>query len=189
MNVYASSGAGSGPASKEISTKIMRRLFDETPLDQQPAGLSDMGCGDGSALLRLAQYVIHSTRRGRHLADYPLIVVGADYNESARSRAADTLSALGSVPGVQVRVIDADISQPDRYDEAVVASGLTVKGPDGVCRAARLSDLLHTFMFLVHNRRLDVRRGDAADAILERSCGRSTGRICAASSSTTIRDN
>ncbi|MDN7671467.1 hypothetical protein QZM22_02755 [Burkholderia oklahomensis] len=168
MNVYASSGAGSGPASREISTKIIRRLFDETPLDQQPAGISDMGCGDGSALRRLAQYIIQSTRRGRHLADYPLIVIGADYNESARSRAADTLSELDSVPGVHVRVIDADISQPDRYDEAVAASGLTVKEPDGGRRAARLGDLLHTFMFLVHNRRLDVRRGDAADAILER---------------------
>ncbi|MBH9673003.1 hypothetical protein JAO14_37475, partial [Burkholderia contaminans] len=89
---------GSGPASKEITTKIIRRLFDETPLDQQPAGISDMGCGDGSALRRLAQYVIESTRRGRHLADHPLIVVGADYNESARSRAADTLAALSDVP-------------------------------------------------------------------------------------------
>ncbi|CAK0594163.1 beta-ketoacyl synthase [Burkholderia pseudomallei] len=168
MNVYASSGAGSGPASKEITTKIIRRLFDETPLDQQPAGISDMGCGDGSALRRLAQYVIESTRRGRHLADHPLIVIGADYNESARSRAADTLAALSDVPGVHVRVIDADISRPDRYDEAVAASGLTVKGPDGGPRAARLSDLLHTFMFLVHNRRLGVRSGEAADAILER---------------------
>ncbi|MHA7162177.1 AprA-related methyltransferase, partial [Burkholderia pseudomallei] len=168
MNVYASSGAGSGPASKEITTKIIRRLFDETPLDQQPAGISDMGCGDGSALRRLAQYVIESTRRGRHLADHPLIVIGADYNESARSRAADTLAALSDVPGVHVRVIDADISRPDRYDEAVAASGLTVKGSDGGPRAARLSDLLHTFMFLVHNRRLGVRSGEAADAILER---------------------
>ncbi|EIP85791.1 hypothetical protein A33K_16881 [Burkholderia humptydooensis MSMB43] len=33
MNVYASSSAGSGPASREISTKIIRRLFDDTPLD------------------------------------------------------------------------------------------------------------------------------------------------------------
>ncbi|MET5013412.1 hypothetical protein AAHH80_41190, partial [Burkholderia pseudomallei] len=67
-----------------------------------------------------------------------------------------------------VRVIDADISRPDRYDEAVAASGLTVQGPDGGPRAARLSDLLHPFMFLVHNRRLGVRCGEAADAILER---------------------
>ncbi|KVH57729.1 hypothetical protein [Burkholderia cepacia] len=168
MNVYASSGAGSGPASQEITTKILRELFDDTPLDRQPAGIADMGCGDGSAVKRLAEYVITSTRRGRHLADYPLLVIGADYNESARGRAAATLSALKDIPGVQVRVIAADISHPDRYDEAVADSGLTVTQPDGSVRPARLSDLLHTFMFLVHNRRLGVRRKDAAEAILER---------------------
>ncbi|KVL56610.1 hypothetical protein WT01_23365 [Burkholderia cepacia] len=168
MNVYASSGAGSGPASQEITTKILRELFDDTPLDRQPAGIADMGCGDGSAVKRLAEYVITSTRRGRHLADYPLLVIGADYNASARGRAAATLSALKDIPGVQVRVIAADISQPDRYDEAVADSGLTVTQPDGSVRPARLSDLLHTFMFLVHNRRLGIRRKDAAEAILER---------------------
>ncbi|MBR8348011.1 class I SAM-dependent methyltransferase [Burkholderia ambifaria] len=168
MNVYASSGAGSGPASQEITTKILRKLFDDTPLDRQPAGIADMGCGDGSALKRLAEYVITSTRRGRHLAAYPLLVIGADYNESARGRAAATLSALTDISGVQVRVIAADISQPDRYDEAVAESGLTVRQPDGSVRPARLSDLLHTFMFLVHNRRLSIRRMDAAEAILER---------------------
>ncbi|RQQ42576.1 AprA-related methyltransferase [Burkholderia stagnalis] len=168
MNVYASSGAGSGPASQEITTKILRELFDDTPLDRQPAGIADMGCGDGSAVKRLAEYVIKSTRRGRHLAAYPLLVIGADYNESARGRAAATLSALKDIPGVQVRVIAADISQPDRYDEAVAESGLTVRQPDGSVRPARLSDLLHTFMFLVHNRRLSVRREAAAEAILER---------------------
>ncbi|KIP17707.1 hypothetical protein WI80_21990 [Burkholderia ubonensis] len=168
MNVYASSGAGSGPASQEITTKILRELFDDTPLDRQPAGIADMGCGDGSAVKRLAEYVINSTRRGQHLADYPLLVIGADYNESARGRAAATLSALKDVPGVQVRVIAADISQPDRYDEAVAESGLTVRQPDGSVRPVRLSDLLHTFMFLVHNRRLSIRREEAAEAILER---------------------
>ena len=75
---------------------------------------------------------------------------------------------LKDIPGVQVRVIAADISQPDRYDEAVADSGLTVTQPDGSVRPARLSDLLHTFMFLVHNRRLGIRRKDAAEAILER---------------------
>ncbi|MGY4730727.1 AprA-related methyltransferase [Burkholderia pyrrocinia] len=168
MNVYASSGAGSGPASQEITTKILRQLFDETPLEQQPAGISDMGCGDGSALKRLAEYVIGSTRRGRHLAEYPLLVIGADYNEIARGRARATLCSLNYVPGVHMRVIAADISQPDRYDEAVVASGLTVRRSDGSFRPARLSDLLHTFMFLIHNRRLSVREEKVAEAILER---------------------
>lgn len=168
MNVYASSRAGSGPTAQEITTKILHQMFNDTPLDQQPMGIADMGCGDGSAVKRLAEYVITSTRRGRHLADYPLLAIGADYNASARGRAEATLSALSNVPGVQVRVIVANISQPDHYDVAVAESGLTIKRPDGSERPARLSDLLHTFMFLIHNRRLNVRDEDVAKAVLER---------------------
>jgi len=168
MNVYASSGAGSGPATQDITTKILRKLFDETPLDKQPAGIADMGCGDGSAVKRLAEYIIGSTRRGRHLDDYPLIVIGADYNESARGRAMATLSSLHHVRGVHPYVMAADISQPDRYDDAVAKSGLTVRRSDGSVRPVQLGDLLHTFMFLVHNRRLSVRRKEQAEAILER---------------------
>jgi hypothetical protein len=167
MNIYGSSGAGSGPASREISEKIIHRIFNETPLAQQPAGLADMGCGDGSALKRLADYVINHTARGRNLAAYPLLVLGADYNESARSRARETLSALEQVSGVEVRVVHADISHPAKYDEAVRETGLRVRNADGSTRSARLRDFLHTFMFLVHNRRLQVRDGAEAERVLQ----------------------
>ncbi|KVE29482.1 hypothetical protein WS67_04675 [Burkholderia singularis] len=168
MNVYAMKEISSGAALQEAATKIVHRLFDETPVEQQPSGIADIGCGDGNALRRLAEYVVHSTRRGRRLDDYPLLVVGADYNESARRRAADTLAALAGVPGVQVRVVAADVSQPERYNDTIAASGLTVKNADGGLRPAQLGDLLHTFMFLVHNRRLCARCRDTADEILAR---------------------
>jgi hypothetical protein len=169
MNVHASSGAGSGPASREITGKIIRRIFDETPLEDQPAGIADMGCGDATALKRIAEYVVRSTLRGRHLDDFPLLVVGADYNESARARATDTLAELAGTDGLAVRVLGADISDPDGYDAAVAASGLTVRDASGFERPARLRDLLHTNMFLLHNRRLTVRSRKEADAILGRS--------------------
>jgi hypothetical protein len=165
MNIYASSGAGSGPATQEISGRIIRRLFDETPLEQQPAGIADMGCGDGSALKRLADYVIAHTRRGKHLAEYPLLVVGADYNESARTRANATLATLAAYPHVHVAVVHADISRPDLYDATIAESKLVVRDADGT-RPARLRDFLHTFMFLVHNRRLAVRDEAAAEQVL-----------------------
>lgn len=168
MNDYASRRAGWGPASQDITTKILRKLFDMTPLEQQPAGIADMGCGDGSAIKRLAEYIVNSTLRGRYLGEYPLLVIGADNNRSARSRAMATLSSLDGVPGVQVRVIDADVMQPDRYDDELARSGLTVRRPDGSVGPARLSDLLHTFMFSIHDRRLSVRQEAAAEAILER---------------------
>lgn len=68
-----------------------------------------------------------------------------------------------------VRVLSADISDPDGYDRAVAESGLTVRDIDGIARPARLADLLHTNMFLLHNRRLKVRGREEAEAILERS--------------------
>lgn len=166
MNIYASSGAGSGPAAREISDHIIRRIFDETPLEQQPAGLADMGCGDATALKRLADYVIEHTMRGRHLDAYPLLVVGADYNESARTRARETLSAFEAHPGVQACVLHADISQPAQYDEAVRASSLRMRDGDGM-RAPGLRDFVHTFMFLVHNRRLQVRGEAEAERVLQ----------------------
>ncbi|KVC71779.1 hypothetical protein [Burkholderia ubonensis] len=172
MNVYASSRGGSEAALQEIEMKVLRKLFDDTPLDQQPAGIADMVCGDGSTVKCMAEYITRATRRGRHLADYPLLVIGADDSKSARDRAQETLSELSAVPGVLVRVIAADISQPDRYDDAVAESGLTVKPPGGSLRPARLSDLLHTFMFQTHNRRLRVRREAVAEAILERQLGK-----------------
>ena len=167
MNIYGSSGAGSGPAAREISEKIIRRIFNETPLALQPAGLADMGCGDGSALKRLADYVINHTARGSQLDAFPLLVVGADYNESARTRARATLSALEQVKGVQVRVVHADISHPEKYDEAVRESGLRVRNCDGSTRNACLRDFLHTFMFLVHNRRLQIRDSAQAEQVLQ----------------------
>lgn len=165
MNVYASSGAGSGPATREINEKIVRRLFDDTPLEQQPAGIADMGCGDAIALKRLAEYVIAHTRRGQHLQQFPLLVVGADYNEAARTRARATLAAFDDHPYVHTRVVHADISKPARYDDELALSGLRVR-EGGHDRPAGLRDFLHTFMFLVHNRRLAVRSEADADAVL-----------------------
>lgn len=165
MNVYASSGAGSGPAALEISDRIIRRLFDDTPLEKQPAGIADMGCGDASALKRLAEYVIAHTKRGRHLQDYPLLVVGADYNESARNRARATLASMSQHPNVHTRVVHADISRPELYDIAIKDSGLTVN-EGGQSRPAGMRDFLHTFMFLVHNRRLALRTETIADQVL-----------------------
>lgn len=168
MNVYGSSGAGSGPAAREITDKIIRRLFDDPDLDRQPAGLADMGCGDGSSLAKLANYVINHTLRGKHLESHPLLVVGADYNESARARTRENLASLDVVPGVQVRVLHADIGDPAAYDQAMRESGLKVREPAGE-RPAGLRDFLHTFMFLVHNRRLKIRDEARAQDVLSGS--------------------
>jgi len=158
MNVYASSGAGSGPAAKTINDKVIRHLFDELPLEQQPAGIADMGCGDGSALKRLCDYVIQHTHRGKNLKEFPLVVVGADYNDAPLERTRETLSCYETVEGVRVAVVKADITRPDEYNQRIIDQGINVSDSvTGCTRPLQLSDLLHTFMFLVHNRRLSVK--------------------------------
>lgn len=167
MNIYGSSGAGSGPAAAVICERILRRLFDELPLDEQPAGISDMGCGDGKSLRRLAEFIVQQTRRGRSLATHPLHVFGADFNDRPLQRTRETLRELGQLPGVVVRVIRADVTRPDLYDGAVRALGLEVLDPQsGLRRPLGLADLAHTLMFLVHNRQLQVRSPAIARELL-----------------------
>jgi hypothetical protein len=169
VNIYASAGAGSGPLSATLLEKGVGPIFN-SPLEEQPAGVADMGCGDGSGLLRMVRYIVEHTERGRHLDRYPLVAVGADYNESARLVAATTLSALDEVPGVSWRVVPADISDPVGYDAAIRSAALRRIRPEGddVVGAA---DLVHSFMFLLHNRRLAVRNDREAEAVfLEAGC-------------------
>jgi len=167
MNVYGSSGAGSGPASVTINERILNHYFNELPLHQQPAGIADIGCGDGSSLKRLADYVIQHTRRGQALSDYPLMVIGADYNEAPLQLTRETLAAYDGVSGVRTHVVKADISNPDAYNASLEDSGITLTDPaSGAERPLQLGDLLHTYMFLIHNRRLRIHDVATAHAII-----------------------
>jgi hypothetical protein len=165
VNVFGSSGAGSGPAVKLICERILKPLFDNPRLDEQPAGLADMGCGDGTALLAMAEYVLRSTSRGKHLDTHPLFVIGADFNEVPRARTRATLSALADVAGITTAVVHADISDPDAYAETVRELGFALGAPG---RSLALDDLAHTFMFLVHNRRLTIKTVEEARAVFSR---------------------
>lgn len=169
MNLYGSSGAGSGPASKVICEKILKRLFDELELNEQPAGLADMGCGDAIALKNLAQWVMDNTKRGQNLGTHPLYVIGADYNDSSRSRARDTLADLNQQPGVHAVVVYGDVTNPEQYNRTVCDLNLRTHTSKGGQKRLELGDLVHTLMFLVHNRHLTVKDPADADAILRES--------------------
>ncbi len=158
VNIYASAGAGSGPLSATLLEQVIRPMFD-APLHAQPLGIADMGCGDGSALLRMARFIIDHTARGRALDEQPLIVIGADYNESARAVATARLAELAGLDGVIVQVVAADISDPRGYDDTVRALGLRPAGRD---TPVGIADLAHSFMFLLHNRRLGIADDRAA---------------------------
>jgi hypothetical protein len=134
MNVWGSGGAHKTYFKKvdEIIIEIFNR-----PIHQQPQGICDMGCGDGSFLEHLYLTVKNHTARGAALNQHPLMLVGADFNKVARRVAKQTLKKAG-IP--TFHVIPGDINRP-----AQLAGDLEELGLD-------IHDLLHVRSFLDHNR-------------------------------------
>jgi hypothetical protein len=134
MNVW-----GSGGAHKTYFKKvdeIVMEVFNR-PVQQQPQGICDMGCGDAAFLEHLYNVVKNRTSRGQALDRHPLVIVGADFNKVARRIAKQTLRRA-EIP--VYHVIPGDINRP-----AQLASDLEELGLD-------IHDLLHVRSFLDHNR-------------------------------------
>jgi hypothetical protein len=134
MNVW-----GSGGAHRTYFKRLDAVVVDifNRPLEEQPRGVCDMGCGDGTLLAHLYQVIARQTLRGRHLDAHPLVVIGADFNKVARRAARLTLRRAG-VPAFHV--IPGDINRP-----AQLASDLEALDLD-------VHELLHIRSFLDHNR-------------------------------------
>lgn len=134
MNVW-----GSGGAHKTYFKKIDAIIIDlfNKPLAQQPLGIIDVGCGDGSLLIHLYQLIKEKTLRGKHLNTNPLFIVGADYNKKAQTASQENLKKAN----IPAEVIFGDISNPKSIDEL-----LTIKYGIG------LAELLNVRTFLDHNR-------------------------------------
>ncbi len=134
MNVWGSGGAHKTYFKKvdEIVLEIFNR-----PIEAQPKGICDMGCGDGSFLEHLYHVVKNHTVRGKILDQHPLIIVGADFNKVARRVSKLTLRKA-EIP--LYHVIHGDINRP-----ALLAGDLETLGLD-------IHDLLHVRSFLDHNR-------------------------------------
>ena len=81
MNVWGSGGAHTTYFKKV--DEIMMEIFNR-PLEQQPEGICDMGCGDGTLLEHLYWVIKTRTARGAVLDKHPLLVVGVDFNKVAR---------------------------------------------------------------------------------------------------------
>jgi hypothetical protein len=134
MNVWGSGGAHRTYFKKvdEIIVEIFSR-----PLEAQPKGICDMGCGDGSFLEHLYEVVKKRTPRGQVLNQFPLVIVGADFNKVARRVTKLTLRKA-EIP--KYYVLHGDINRP-----ALLAGDLESIGLD-------VHDLLHVRSFLDHNR-------------------------------------
>ena len=130
---------GSGEAHKTYFRKvdeIVIELFSQ-PIGQQPRGICDMGCGDGTLLEHLYNVVKSQTPRGQMLREHPLVMVGADFNKVARRLSTQKLRKA-EIP--QFHLIRGDINRP-----AQLAGDLEKLGLD-------IHELLHVRSFLDHNR-------------------------------------
>ncbi len=134
MNVWGSGGAHATYFRK--LDEIVIELFNR-PIEEQPRGIADMGCGNGALLEHLFDVISRRTLRGEMLDEYPLFLVGADYNEVALRVTRANLSKAD----IWAKVMWGDVSRPDRLAR-------DLRDEYGI----DVEDLLHVRAFLDHNR-------------------------------------
>jgi len=162
--------------------EILRAVFDETPVREQPCFVADMGCGDGS-LLRHVWEVLQTTRRGRlmKLADRVrrrggpaegdddlLAQLGLTWKEVLKHPAHYQLRMVGAdfnekarqetkktltSAGIPHEVVFGDIADPDRFAKDLRKIGLEI------------GDGLHMRSFLDHNAPWETPPGEALHAV------------------------
>ena len=134
MNVWGSGGAHT--TYFKVIDDIIIELFNK-PIAEQPKGILDMGCGNGAFLQHIFEVIERQTLRGKMLDDYPLFLVGADYNQAAlKVTRANLIKA-----DIWAKVIWGDIGNPDLLNSDLQEN-----------YNIDLKDLLNVRTFLDHNR-------------------------------------
>ena len=137
-NIWGSGGAHANYF--RVIDDVVVELFNR-PIVEQPKGIVDMGCGNGAFLNHLYQLVKEKTLRGKLLDEYPLVLIGADYNRAALDVARANLAGWC----VPAEVISGDIGQPGQLAEDLLDDW-----------GVRLEDMLNVRTFLDHNRIWEV---------------------------------
>ncbi len=134
MNVWGSGGAHD--TYFKVVDEILIRLFN-LPIEEQPKGILDMGCGNGAFLEHIFDVIDRQTLRGKMLDKHPLFLVGADYNQAAlKVTRANLIKA-----DIWAKVIWGDIGRPDLLANDLIENyGIDLK------------ELLNVRTFLDHNR-------------------------------------
>lgn len=134
MNVWGSGGAHD--TYFKVVDEIIIKLFN-LPIDEQPKGILDMGCGNGAFLQHIFEVIDRQTLRGKMLDEHPLFLVGADYNQAAlKVTRANLIKA-----DIWAKVIWGDIGRPDLLSKDLDEN-----------YNIDLKDLLNVRTFLDHNR-------------------------------------
>ncbi|WP_312075043.1 class I SAM-dependent methyltransferase [Chryseobacterium sp.] len=134
MNVWGSGGAHL--TYFKVIDEFIVEIFNR-PLNEQPKGILDMGCGNGALLQHLYDIIERQTLRGKHLEENPLFLVGADYNQAALKVTRANLIKND----IWAKVIWGDIGNPQKLAEDL-QSDYNIE----------LGDLLNIRTFLDHNR-------------------------------------
>ncbi len=134
MNVWGSGGAHA--AYFKVIDEIIINLFNR-PINEQPKGILDVGCGNGAFLKHLFNLIENRTSRGQQLEEHPLLLIGVDYNEAALKITRKNLVQAD----IWAKVIWGDIGNPQS-----LSNDLEEK------YGINLSDLLNVRTFLDHNR-------------------------------------
>lgn len=134
MNVWGSGGAHA--TYFKVIDDIIIELFNK-PIAEQPKGILDMGCGNGAFLQHIFEVIERQTLRGKMLDDYPLFLVGADYNQAALEVTRANLIKAD----IWAKVIWGDIGNPDLLNSDLQEN-----------YNIDLKDLLNVRTFLDHNR-------------------------------------
>lgn len=134
MNVWGSGGAHH--TYFKVIDELIIEIFNR-PIEEQPKGILDMGCGNGALLQHLYEIIERFTLRGKMLEEHPLFLVGADYNQAALKATRANLVKHE----IWAKVIWGDIGDPD----TLAAELKEVYKID-------LSSLLNMRSFLDHNR-------------------------------------
>jgi len=147
MNVWGSGGAHSAYFKK--IDEIIISLFNK-PIEEQPKGILDMGCGNGAFLIHLFEVIEQRTKRGTMLEEYPLFLVGVDYNRAAlKVTRANLVKA-----DIWAKVIWGDIGDPHQLEQDIQGS-----------YDIDLCDLLNVRTFLDHNRPWETPKNESLERV------------------------
>lgn len=155
---------GSGGSHRTYFRKIDTILVDifNKPINLQPKGIIDVGCGNGALLEHIFNLIWNDTRRREDLHKNKLILIGADYNKEALLSTQRNLKKAD----VWAEVVWGDIGNPKEIDKKLQKM-----------YNVKLSNLLNIRSFLDHNRPFNQPKEENKFSLISTGAFASRGKL------------
>ncbi|MBL6449565.1 SDR family NAD(P)-dependent oxidoreductase [Fulvivirga sp. 29W222] len=127
---------------KDIQQEIID-IFNQVPVEEQPQVIVDAACSDGTLLKDIYATVSEHTRRGQHLEQYPLQLVGVGTDAQALKKASEALKSAG----IPHQTMAGDINNPDDIRKKLKDLGVKTE-----------KDVLHIHSFSDHTLAIDAKQ-------------------------------